>query len=95
MEAEGPLQCRIELVQSDTCTAEQQELGEECGERSLSPVWLFWNNLAPLTSLSVSLRPSIYKGSGGFCGRGSAGSDLMGLEWQGCCYLSGGVDGGR
>lgn len=24
------------------------------------------------------------------CGRGSAGSILMGLEWQGCCYLSGG-----
>lgn len=24
------------------------------------------------------------------CGRGSAGSILIGLEWQGCCYLSGG-----
>lgn len=24
------------------------------------------------------------------CGCGSAGSILMGLEWQGCCYLSGG-----
>lgn len=23
-------------------------------------------------------------------GRSSAGSILMGLEWQGCCYLSGG-----
>lgn len=68
---------------------EQQEVEEACGQLGLSPVW---NNLAPLTSLSVSLRPSIYKGSGGFCGRGS---DLMGLEWQGCCYLSGGVDGGR
>lgn len=24
------------------------------------------------------------------CGRGSGGSILMGTEWQGCCYLSGG-----
>lgn len=24
------------------------------------------------------------------CGCSSAGSILMGLEWQGCCYLSGG-----
>lgn len=31
---------------------------------SLSPVWLFWNNLPPLTSLSTLLVPSIYKGMG-------------------------------
>lgn len=38
--------------------------GGGCEVLSLSPVRLFWNNLPPLTSLSLLLSPSIYKGRG-------------------------------
>lgn len=34
------------------------------GVLSLTPVWLFWNNLPPLTSLCLLFPPSIYKGLG-------------------------------
>lgn len=70
------------------------------GFLSLIPVQLFWYNLPPLTSLSLLLPPSIYKGSGSFvavCER---------RPWQHRQYLNGpgvaglllfkwGMEGGR